>query len=70
VLFLPSYHHCSDLVWKVAAEVLVVVHLVVVEVVVAFVRLIVSAAGSWLVEIVVEVLLGFFPTWLVFFLYS
>jgi len=51
-------------------EVLVAVYLVVVEGVVAFVRLVVSAAEGWLVEIVVEVLLGFLPPWLVFFLYS
>jgi len=45
-------------------------HLVVVEGVVAFVRPVVSHAGGWLLEIVVEVLLGFLPLWLVFFLYS
>jgi len=51
-------------------EVLVVEHLVVVEGVVAFARLVVSAAGGWLVGIGVEVPLGFLPPWLVFFLCS
>ena len=46
--------------------VLVVVHLVVVERMVAFERLVMSAAGGWLLGIVVEVLLGLLPLWLVF----
>jgi len=69
VLFLPPYHRCSNLVGKVAVELLVVVHLVVVDGVDVFVRLVVSGAGGWLLEIVVEVLLGFLPPLLVFLLY-
>jgi len=54
----------------VVAEVQTVVRLVVVEEVVASGLLVESATGGWLVGIVVEVLRGFLPPLLVFFLCS